>query len=175
MAEELITAACAKQQIEPGQLTIHADRGGPMIAKSMALLLSDLGINESHSRPHVSDDNPYSEAQFRTLKYSPAYPDRFGSLLEARSWCERFFPWYNQEHHHPGLHLLTPADVHYGRAQEKLVQRQLVLARAYAAHPERFVMGPPTVPPLAAAVWINPPPPAGAAETATESARDVYI
>ncbi len=157
LAKELTTAACAKQQIEPGQLTIHADRGGPMLAKSMAMLMSDLGVNESHSRPHVSDDNPYSEAHFRTVKYRADYPDRFGSLRDARSWCEEFFPWYNNEHHHTSLHLLTPADVHYGRAEEKLAQRDAVLQRAYAAHPERFVNGPPTMPKLAAAVWINRP------------------
>lgn len=157
LAKELTAAACEKQQIDPGQLTIHADRGGPMIAKSMSLLMSDLGVHESHSRPHVADDNPYSEAQFRTMKYSPDYPDRFGSLMDARAWCERFFPWYNQEHHHTSLHLLTPADVHYGRAQAKLAHRQLVRERAYAAHPERFVNGPPIMPTLAAAVWINQP------------------
>jgi putative transposase len=158
LAQELTMAACANQQIEAGQLTIHADRGSPMIAKSMTMLMSDLGVNPSHSRPHVSDDNPYSEAQFRTLKYSPSYPDRFGSLADARHWCERFLTWYNQEHHHTSLNLLTPADVHYGRAEEKLAQRQVVLQRAYAAHPERFVKGPPTTPKLATAVWINPPP-----------------
>jgi putative transposase len=157
LAQELTIAACAKQQIEPGQLTLHADRGSPMIAKSMTLLMSDLGINKSHSRPHVSDDNPYSEAQFRTLKYSPGYPDRFGSLEDARQWSQTFFTWYNQEHHHISLNLLTPAAVHYGRASEMLAQRQVVLERAYAAHPERFVKGPPTTPPLATAVWINPP------------------
>ena len=157
LAKELTAAAYTKQQIEPGQLTIHADRGSAMIAKSMALLMSDLGVNKSHSRPHVSDDNPYSEAQFRTLKYSPGYPDRFGSLADARLWCQRFFTWYNQEHHHTSLCLLTPADVHYGRAAEKLAQRQVVLQQAYDAHPERFVNGPPTMPKLAEAVWINPP------------------
>lgn len=157
LAQELVAAAYTKQTIEPGQLTIHADRGAPMMAKSMAMLMSDLGINESHSRPHVSDDNPYSEAQFHTVKYRPDYPDRFGSLSDARSWCEGFFPWYNNEHHHSALHLLTPADVHYGRAEEKLAQRQVVLQRAYAAHPERFVKGSPTMPQLPAAVWINRP------------------
>jgi putative transposase len=157
LAEELTTAACVKQQIERGELTIHADRGGPMIAKSMTLLMSDLGINKSHSRPHVSDDNPYSEAPFRTLKYMPSDPDRFGSLADARQWCERFFIWYNQEHYHTSLHLLTAAAVHYGRAKEKLAQRQVVLERAYAAHPERFVKGPPAMPQLATAVWINQP------------------
>ena len=157
LAQELVAAAYTKQNIEPGQLTIHADRGAPMMAKSMAMLMSDLGINESHSRPHVSDDNPYSEAQFHTVKYRPDYPDRFGCLSDARSWCEGFFPWYNNEHHHSALHLLTPADVHYGRAAEKLAQRHAVLQRAYVARPERFVNGPPTMPQLPAAVWINRP------------------
>ena len=157
LAKELTAAAYTKQQIEPGRLTIHADRGSPMIAKSMALLMSDLGVNKSHSRPYVSDDNPYSEAQFRTLKYRPDYPDRFGSLTDARQWSQRFFTWYNQEHHHTSLNLLTPADVHYGRAEEKLAQRQVVLLRAYDAHPERFVNGPPTMPKMEKAVWINPP------------------
>ena len=136
-----------------------------MIAKTMALLMSDLGINKSHSRPHVSDDNPYSEAQFRTLKYSPGYPDRFGSLPDARQWSQDFFTWYNREHHHTSLNLLTPADVHYGRAEEKLAQRQVVLQRAYEAHPERFVNGPPTTAQLATAVWINPPVSTDSSET----------
>ena len=157
LARELTAAAYTKQKIEPGRLTIHADRGSPMIAKSMALLMSDLGVNKSHGRPHVSDDNPYSEAQFRTLKYRPDYPDRFGSLTDARQWSQRFFTWYNQEHHHTSLNLLTPADVHFGRAEEKLAQRQVVMLRAYDAHPERFVNGPPTMPKMAQAVWINPP------------------
>lgn len=157
LAKDLTIAACTKQQIEPGQLTIHADRGGAMIAKSMTMLMSDLDVHKSHSRPHVSDDNPYSEAQFRTLKYSPGYPDRFGSLPDARQWSQGFFTWYNQEHHHTGLNLLTPADVHYSRAEEKLAQRQVVLGGAYTAHPERFVKGPPTTPKLATSVWINRP------------------
>lgn len=173
LAQELVAAAYAKQNIQPGQLTIHADRGAPMIAKSMSMLMSDLGINESHSRPHVSDDNPYSEAHFHTVKYRPDYPDRFGCLSDARTWCEGFFPWYNNEHHHSALHLLTPADVHYGRAEGKLAQRQAVLQRAYAAHPERFVNGPPIVSPLPAAVWINRPAsadgPADSAPSATLS------
>jgi len=157
LAQELVAAAYTKQNIQPGQLTIHADRGAPMMAKSMTMLMSDLGINESHSRPHVSDDNPYSEAHFHTVKYRPDYPDRFGCLGDARSWCEGFFPWYNNEHHHSALHLLTPTDVHYDRAEEKLAQRQAVLQRAYTAHPERFVNGPPTLSQLPAAVWINRP------------------
>lgn len=157
LAQELTMAACAKQQIEPGQLTIHADRGSPMIAKSMTMLMSDLGVNKSHSRPHVSDDNPYSEAQFRTLKYSPGYPERFGSLADARQWSQRFFTWYNQQHHHTALALLTPADVHYGRSEEKLAQRRLVLQQAFDAHPERFVKGRPTPVQLPGFVWINQP------------------
>lgn len=173
LAQDLVAAAYTKQNIEPGQLTIHADRGAPMMAKSMAMLMSDLGINESHSRPHVSDDNPYSEAHFHTVKYRPDYPDRFGCLSDARSWCEGFFPWYNNEHHHSALHLLTPADVHYGRAEEKLAQRQAVLQQAYAAHPERFVNGSPTVSPLPTTVWINRPAsadgPADSAPSATLS------
>jgi putative transposase len=167
LAKELTAAACTKQQIEPGQLTLHADRGSPMIARSMAMLLSDLGVNKSHGRPHVSNDNPYSEAQFRTLKYRPDYPDRFGSLADARQWCQRFFTWYNQEHHHTSLNLLTPADVHYGRAEEKLAQRHSVLLLAYDAHPERFVNGPPTMPKMTKAVWINPPTATDSSETSS--------
>jgi putative transposase len=169
LAQELTEAACTRQQIEPGQLTIHADRGSAMTAKSMALLMSDLGVNKSHSRPHVSDDNPYSEAQFRTLKYSPGYPDRFGSLADARQWCDPFFTWYNQEHHHTGLALLTPADVHYGHAPERLAQRQVVLQRAYEARPERFVNGPPAPPRLPMAVWINRPSATGDEADASDS------
>jgi putative transposase len=175
LAQELTAAACAKQQIEPGQLTIHADRGSAMTAKSMTLLMSDLGVNKSHSRPHVCDDNPYSEAQFRTLKYSPSYPERFGSLPDARQWCQRFFTWYNQEHYHTALNLLTPADVHYGRADEKLAQRQVVRERAYIAHPERFVNGPPTLPKLAIAVWINPPTATCDVADSSESSRVEFI
>lgn len=157
LAKDLTSAAYARQQIKREQLTIHADRGSAMIAKSTALLMSDLGVNKSHSRPYVPDDNPFSEAQFRTLKYRPGYPDRFGSLADARQWCQQFFDWYNRRHHHTSLALLTPADVHYGRAQERLAQRQVILQQAYAAHPERFVNGPPIKPTLPDAVWINPP------------------
>ncbi len=127
------------------------------MAKSVAQLMSDLGVMKSHSRPHVSDDNPYSEAQFKTLKYRPDYPDRFGCLADARTWAQAFFSWYNQEHHHMGIALLTPAVVHYGRAEQVLSQRQHILQRAYAAHPERFVKGQPVPAPLPPAVWINPP------------------
>lgn len=157
LAEQLIAETCAKQGIEPDQLTIHADRGSAMTSKSVALLLSDLGVTKTHSRPHVSNDNPYSEAQFKTLKYRPDYPERFGSIIDARSWSRVFFDWYNNQHHHTSLALLTPADVHSGRAAEKLKQRQASLQQAYAAHPERFVRGAPVVPVLPAEVWINPP------------------
>ena len=128
-----------------------------MTSKSVALLLSDLGVTPSHSRPHVSNDNPYSEAQFKTLKYRPDYPDRFGSLEDARRWAQDFFRWYNFEHHHTGLGLMTPAMVHYGQAPQVQSQRQQVLAAAFAAHPERFVRGLPTPPALPDAVWINKP------------------
>ena len=157
MAEQLIAETCAKQGIQPDQLTIHADRGSAMTSNSVALLLSDLGVTKTHSRPHVSNDNPYSEAQFKTLKYRPDYPGRFGCIVDARSWGRAFFDWYNNRHHHTGLALLTPADVHSGRAAEKLQQRQAILQQAYAAHPERFVRGAPVVPTLPDAVWINPP------------------
>lgn len=157
LGQELAASAYTKQEIQPGQLTIHADRGAPMKAKSMALLFSDLGVNKSHSRPQVSNDNPFSEAQFRTLKYQPDYPDRFGSLVDSRQWCQEFFPWYNQEHHHTGLALFTPADVHYGRVDAILAQRQAVMDQIYLAHPERFVKGPPLVPAPPVAAWINPP------------------
>jgi putative transposase len=167
LARELIQATCLKQGIPPGQLTIHADHGSPMISKSVAQLLLDLGVTKTHSRPHVSDDNPYSEAQFKTLKYRPDYPDRFGCLADARAWAQAFFTWYNQEHHHTGLALLTPASVHYGQAEALLAQRQQTLAAAYAAHPERFVKGAPKPAPLPIAVWINPPKAAGQPESRT--------
>jgi putative transposase len=161
LAQELIRATCDKQGIHPGQLTLHADNGSAMIAKSVEQLLIDLDVVKSHSRPHVSDDNPYSEAQFKTLKYRPDYPERFGSLVEARLWAQTFFAWYNADHHHTGLGLLTPVGVHTGKAESVLQQRQKVLDIAYAAHPERFVKHPPVPAQLPAAVWINPPKPAG--------------
>ena len=163
LAQELLRETCAKQGIQPGQLTIHADNGSAMISKSVAQLLIDLDVVKSHSRPHVSDDNPYSEAQFKTLKYRPDYPDRFGCLVDARAWAHTFFTWYNEEHHHTGLGLLTPRVVHSGQAETLLQKRQHVLDIAYAAHPERFVKHAPVPAPLPVAVWINPPKPAGAA------------
>lgn len=159
LARQLIEHSCRKQNIAPGQLTIHADRGSAMTSKSLALLLADLGVVRTHSRPHVSDDNPFSEAHFKTLKYRPDYPDRFGSIQDARGFCHGFFPWYNHEHHHSGLQLLTPAAVHYQQSGQLILQRQAVLDVAYAAHPERFVRRPPKHPSLPEAVWINPPAP----------------
>ncbi len=163
LAERLIAEACAKQQIARDQLTIHADNGGPMIAKPVTLLMTDLGVSPSHSRPHVSNDNPFSEAQFKTLKYQPDYPERFGSLVDARTWAQTFFPWYNDEHHHSGIGFMTPAAIHYGQAARLFAHRQQTLSTAYAAHPERFVKGQPIPPALPTAVWINPPKPAAAA------------
>jgi putative transposase len=159
LAQRLIAATCAKQAILPAQLTIHADRGSSMTSKPVALLLADLGITRTHSRPHVSNDNPFSEAQFKTLKYRPEFPARFGSLEDARAFCQPFFTWYNTAHHHGGIGLLTPAMVHSGQAASVRAHRADVLAAAYAAHPERFVRRPPEPPALPAAVWINPPAP----------------
>lgn len=128
-----------------------------MKAKNVGQLLVDLGVGKSHSRPYVSDDNPYSESQFKTLKYHPTFPERFESEEVALNFSRVFFGWYNEEHKHSSLGLLSPIDVHYGRAKEKLEQRQKVLAAAYESHPERFVNGMPQVPVLPTEVWINPP------------------
>jgi putative transposase len=157
LAERLIADTCAKQRIDPGQLTLHADRGSSMRSKPVALLLADLGVVKTHSRPHVSNDNPFSEAQFKTLKYCPAFPERFGALEDARAFGQMFFPWYNDEHHHSGLGFLTPAVVHYGGAEGVRAHRTHVLTAAYAAHPERFVNGTPQPAALPQTVWINPP------------------
>jgi putative transposase len=157
LAETLIAETCAKQAIRRDQLTLHADRGSAMRSKPVALLLSDLGVTKTHSRPYTSNDNPYSEAQFKTLKYRPDFPERFGSLLDARGWAQVFFPWYNNAHYHTGLNLMTPKMVHYGLAETVRDQRNQVLQVAYAAHPERFVRGLPIVPELPREVWINPP------------------
>lgn len=157
LARQLIATAAANQHIQPEQLTLHADNGKPMKAKTLALLLSDLGIEKSHSRPYVSDDNPFSEAHFKTVKYHPDYPDRFGCVQDARAWARPLFHWYNYEHYHTGLNLLTPATVHYGQAEAVRQQRQAVLAAAYAQFPQRFVRGEPIVKAAPDAVWINPP------------------
>src|SRR5438034_363618 len=166
LAEQFIRATCARQGIGRDQLTIHADRGQAMVAKSVAFLLADLGVTKTHSRPHVSNDNPFSEAQFKTLKYRPAFPDRFGSIQDARAHGQDFFAWYNTEHHHSGLGLLTPHDVHFGLAEQRVAERAGVLATAYAAHPERFPAGRPAPAAAPTEVWINPPKPRALEEVA---------
>jgi putative transposase len=159
LAQKLIAETCARQGIAPGDLTLHADRGSSMTSKPVALLLADLGVTKTHSRPHVSNDNPFSEAQFKTLKYRPDFPERFGSIEDARAHGQLFFAWYNTAHRHSGIGLLTPHDVHYGLAEQRVAARTDVLAGAYAAHPERFVAGLPRPPARPTQVWINPPPP----------------
>ncbi len=159
LAKRLIADTCAKQGIVAGDLTIHADRGTSMTSKPVALLMADLGVTKTHSRPHVSDDNPYSESQFKTLKYRPEFPERFGSIEDARAFCQKFFAWYNREHHHSGIALLTPETLHYGMAGQVIEQRQQVLDAAFARNPERFTHARPKHPPQPTAVWINPPTP----------------
>lgn len=158
LAEELIHTTCERQNILPAQLTLHADRGTSMTSKPVALLLADLGVTKTHSRPHVSNDNPFSEAHFKTLKYRPGFPERFGTLEDARHHCGDFFTWYNTDHHHSGLAMLTPHDVHHGLAEERTTKRAAVLAAAHLAHPERFVRGVPVPHSPPREVWINPPP-----------------
>ncbi len=158
LAERLIAETAAKQQIPPGQLTLHADRGSSMTSKPVAFLLADLGITKTHSRPSVSNDNPYSESQFKTLKYRPGFPERFAGCEEARGFCQAFFPWYNQEHRHAGIGLLTPEMMHTSQAAAVSARRQQVLSVAYAAHPERFTAHAPVPPRIPTAAWINPPP-----------------
>ena len=157
LAKQLISGTCGKQKIAQGQLTIHADRGSSMTSKPVAFLMADLGVTKTHSRPHVSDDNPYSESQFRTLKYRPAFPERFGSLEDARSFCQDFFVWYNEQHRHSGLGLLSPAVVHHGLAPAAIAKRREVLQAAYRVHPERFVRKSPEPLPAPTEVWINKP------------------
>lgn len=157
LAEQLIAQAIAQQQITRGQLTLHADRGSSMRSKPVAFLLADLGVTKTHSRPYTSTDNPYSEAQFKTMKYRPGFPERFGSIEVARTFCRPFFDWYNHTHRHSGIGLMTPAAVHYGRAGALHDERARVLATAFAANPERFVRGVPLPPALPTAAWINRP------------------
>jgi len=157
LAERLIKQTCLKQGILRDQLTLHADRGSSMKSKCLGLLLSDLGVTKTHSRPHVSNDNPFSESQFKTLKYRPEFPDRFGSIQDSRGFCSYFFNWYNFEHHHSAIALMTPYTVHYGLAAEVTSIRQKALDLAYESHPERFVRHAPKAPVLPGAVWINPP------------------
>ncbi len=157
LAERLLAETIRKQNVVADRLTIHADRGTSMASKPVALLLADLGVTKSHSRPHCSNDNPYSEAQFKTLKYRPEFPGRFGSIEDGRAFCQRFFQWYNHEHRHSGIGFHTPADVHFGRAGAAQVERARVLQEAYATHPERFVRQAPVPPPLPGPAWINKP------------------
>jgi putative transposase len=157
LAEAFIARAVAGQGIEPGTLTIHADRGTSMTSKPVAELLADLGIGRTHSRPHVSNDNPYSESAFKTLKYCPAFPERFGSIEDARVFCEQFFNYYNHEHRHSGIGLHTPASVHHGTATEVRAKRASTLDAAYAANPGRFRHRRPTSPKLPTVAWINKP------------------
>ena len=156
LAQRLIAETIAKEGIAPGQLTIHADRGSSMKSKDVAFLLADLGVTKTHSRPHVSNDNPYSEAHFKTMKYRPDFPDRFGSIEDARCFCQRFFEWYNNEHRHSGIGMMTPANVHHGRATQVREKRALTLEAAWRRHPERFAKQPQPLA-LPTAAWINPP------------------
>jgi putative transposase len=153
----LFEDAIAKHLVLPGQLTLHADRGASMKAKATALLLADLGVTKSHSRPHTSNDNPFSESHFKTLKYQPEFPKRFGCIEDAKAFCRDFFDWYNRDHHHAGLGLMTPDQVHYGQADAVYVARQQTLDHAFRVNPERFVRKSPTPPEKPSAAWINPP------------------
>ena len=159
LAKQFIEETIGKHEVPAGQLNIHADRGRVMTSKPVAFLMADLGVTKTHSRPYVSDDNPYSESQFRTMKYRPEFPNRFGSIQDSRAFCQQFFQWYNKEHRHSGIALLTPAMVHFGEAGNVLSHRQVVLDAAYQAHPDRFVRRPPKPLPLPPEVWINKPVP----------------
>ncbi len=158
LAEQLIADTVARHDVQPGTLTLHADRGSSMRSKPVAALLVDLDIARSHSRPHVSDDNPYSESQFKTMKYRPDFPERFNCMEEARAYCRVFFPWYNEEHRHSGIAYMTPHSVHFGLAQAMLITRQAALDAAFVAHPKRFKNTNPQPHALPIAAWINPPP-----------------
>ena len=157
LAKRLIADTCDKQNIQPGQLTVHADRGSSMTSKPVAFLMADLSVTKSHSRPYVSDDNPYSESHFRTLKYRPDFPERFGCIQDARAFCQDFVTWYNEEHRHSGIELLTPSMVHHGQAPVIIERRQVVLDAAYQSHPERFVRSAPKLLAIPKEVWINKP------------------
>ena len=165
LSTQLIEQTVEKQGIERGQLTIHADRGSSMTSKAVALLLADLGVTKTHSRPHVSNDNPYSEAHFKTLKYRPEFPERFGSIVDARAFCQPFFEWYNREHRHSGIAMMTPMSVHLGRVEEIVARREVTLEAAQRLHPERFVRGAPAPQRRPGPAWINPPVPEDASNT----------
>jgi putative transposase len=157
IASRLIRESVDKQSVAEDELTIHSDRGPSMTSHSVAQLLGTLGITKSHNRPYVSNDNPFSESQFKTMKYHSQFPGRFGGFDDALAFCRDFFPWYNNEHYHTGIGLLTPTSLHYGEAQKILQARQATLDAAYRAHPERFVKGRPATSDIPSAVWINPP------------------
>ena len=157
IAKEFHRQNYIRHGIRPGELIQHSDNGAAMISNTVNQLLIDLGVTRSRSRPHVSDDNPYSESHFRTPKYRPDFPDRFGCIQDSRAFCQTFFTWYNEEHRHSGIELLTPAMVHYGQAQEMIGRRQVVLDAAFQAHPERFVRSAPKLLAIPKEVWINKP------------------
>ena len=159
LAGRLIQQSCLKHGVQPQVLTLHSDRGAPMTSQCTAQLLADLGVTRSLSRPQVSDDNPFSEAQFKTLKYHPSFPGRFEDQGQAKMFCRSFFRWYNAEHRHGGISMLTPEQVHFGHATQVIARREAVLREAWAAHPDRFVSGEPKPKPVPEAVWINPPTP----------------
>ena len=154
----LFDDAVARHNVPQGQLTLHADRGGPMKAKATAFLLADLGVTKSFNRPHTPNDNPFSESQFKTLKYRPEFPASFGCIEDAQTFCRAFFDWYNRDHHHAGIGLMTPDQVHHGQTDAVYAARQETLRRAFNNNPERFVKGNPMPPAKPTAVWINPPP-----------------
>ena len=153
----LFDEAIIKHNVTPGQLTLHADRGSPMKAKATVFLLADLGVTRSHNRPHTFNDNPFSESHFKTLKYQPSFPKRFGCMEDAKTFCRSFFDWYNQDHHHSGIGLMTPDQVHYGQIEAVHAARQITLNQAFLENPERFVKKPPVPPAKPIATWINPP------------------
>jgi putative transposase len=157
LAAELISQTCARQNVNPNRLIIHSDRGAAMTSQTVAQLLAELGVLKSLSRPHVSNDNAFSESQFKTLKYCPPFPEKFGSIEDATTFLRWFFEWYNNEHRHSGIALMTPSTVHYGLAADCDLVRTAVLSNAYREHPERFVKGQPKPPELPEAAWINPP------------------
>ncbi len=174
LARRLLAETCAKQGVQPGELTVHADRGTAMTSKCLAQKYAELGVASTHSRPHVSNDNPFSEAQFKTMKYRPDYPDRFGGFEHAHAHCRQLFDWYNREHRHSALGLLTPEQVHHRLAEQVVSRRDEVLRRAHTAHPERFGRGMPHAAMPPAAVWINPPAhPRAAVEVVTPQRDEV--
>ena len=175
LARELIAQSCHRQGVEVGQLTIHSDRGPSMMSKPVVGLLASLDIQKSVSRPHVSNDNPFSEAQFKTLKYHPTFPRRFGSIQDARAFLGLFFDWHNREHCHRGIGYMTPHQVHSGQAQRVQNLRQNTLSKAFELHPERFVRGLPQPPELRPAVWINPPKPEQNSARRVQGANEVVM